>query len=259
MAQIFQILFYQPILNVLIWLYNVLPGNDIGIAIIALTFIVKGILWPFTAQQIKQQRAMQLLQPKVDEIRKRLKDDKDAQAKELMELYKKDKVNPASSCLPLLIQLPVFWGLFRALRDGLAGRSLQLLYPFVAHPAAVNPIFLGLMDLSKPNYILAVLAGAIQFVQSWQIMRRPALTTEPPKELRDKKGAKDEDMSAIMNKQMMYIMPIVTVFIGISLPGGLTLYWLTMSLLMVVQQTLFLRKPTPPTTPQIAPPTPSQG
>lgn len=254
MTNIFTTLIFQPILNVLIWFYNVLPGADFGIAIIALTILVKLVLYPFTVSQIKQQRALQDLQPKIDEVRKRLKDDKEGQAKELMELYKREKVNPAASCLPLLIQLPVFIGLFRALKDGLASRSLSLLYPFVANPGTINHMFLNAVDLSKPNYVLAVLAGAVQFWQSWQILRRPALTTEPPKELRDKEGAKDEDMAAIMNKQMMYIMPFVTIFVGISLPGGLTLYWLVMSLLTVAQQALFLRKPKPPTTPQIAQP-----
>jgi YidC/Oxa1 family membrane protein insertase len=107
---IFTTLVVQPILNLLVALYNFLPGNDLGIAIILLTIIVKAILYPLTMAQIKQQRALQSLQPKVDEIRKRLKDDKEAQAKELTELYKREKVNPASSCLPLLIQLPFFIG-----------------------------------------------------------------------------------------------------------------------------------------------------
>jgi len=243
---LFTTIVYQPILNLLIWLYNVIPGTSIGYAIIALTVLVKLVLYPLTAQQIKQQRALQELQPKMDEIRARLKDDKDAQAKELMELYRKEKVNPAASCLPLLIQLPVFIGLFSALKDGLAAKSLNLLYPFVANPGTLNPIFLGFVDLSKPNYVLAVLAGAIQFVQSWQIMRRPAITAKPPAEVKDAKGAQDESMAAMMNKQMMYMMPIVTVLIGISLPGGLTLYWLVMSVLTVGQQALFLRKPRAP-------------
>lgn len=252
MGALFQTLILQPILNLLIWLYNVLPGNDIGLAIIVLTIIVKIILYPFSAAQIKQQRALQELQPKMAEIRKRLKDDKDAQAKELMALYKQEKVNPASSCLPLLIQLPVFIGLFEALRDGLASRGLQLLYPFVANPGSINIMFLGIVDLSKPNYVLAILAGVVQFWQSWQIMRKPSAATPPPDEVKDSEGAKDEDMAAMMNKQMMYMMPIVTVFIGFSFAGGLTLYWMVMSLFTVAQQALFLRKPQPPTTPQIA-------
>lgn len=252
MGALFQLIITQPILNLLIWLYNVIPGSDIGLAIIALTILVKLILYPFSMAQIKQQRAMQQLQPKIDEVRKRLKDDKDAQAKELMELYKKEKLHPASSCLPLLIQLPIIYGLFAVLRQGLASSGLSMLYPFVANPGSINHVFLGFIDLSKPNYVLAVLAAGVQFVQTWQIMRRPAITTEPPASVRDKEGAKDEDMAAIMNKQMLYIMPVVTIFIGISLPGGLTLYWLVTNLLTVIQQTLLLRKPTPPTTPQIA-------
>ena len=97
MISLFNTFIFQPILNLLIWLYNVLPGNDMGLAIIALTVIVKLVLYPFSAAQIKQQRALQELQPKIDEVRKRLANDKEGQAKELM-AYKKEKVNPASSC-----------------------------------------------------------------------------------------------------------------------------------------------------------------
>lgn len=246
MTSLFNTVIYQPILNLLIWLYNVIPGSDMGLAIIALTIIAKLVLYPFTAAQIKQQKALQDIQPKIEEIRKRLKDDKEGQAKELMELYKKEKVNPASSCLPLLVQLPIFIGLFRALKDGLSSHSLNLLYPFVANPGTVNNMMFGLVDLSKPNIVLAILAAGVQFVQSKQIMKKPSPATPPAPEVAGSEGAKDEGMAAIMNKQMLYIMPLVTVFIGLSLPGGLTLYWLVMSVLTVVQQSIFLRKPVPP-------------
>ncbi len=246
MTQLFETILVQPIVNLLIWLYNVLPGGDLGFAIIVLTIIVKAILYPFTVAQIKQQRALQEIQPKIEEIRARLKDDKEAQAKELMDLYRKEKVNPASSCLPLLIQLPIFIGLFQALRDSLASRGLNLLYPFVANPGSINHIFLGIVDLSKPSIPLAVIAGAIQFVQSWQMMKKPSPTTPPPTEVEGAPAAKDESMAAMMNKQMMYIMPIMTIVIGFSLPGGLALYWGVMSALTVAQQAWMLRRPTPP-------------
>ncbi len=246
MSSIFTSFIVQPILNLLVWLYGVVPGNDLGLAIILLTVLVKAVLYPFTMAQIKQQRALQELQPKIDEVRSRLKDDKEAQAKELMELYKREKVNPASSCLPLLIQLPVFIGLYRALRVGLSSQELNLLYPFVPNPGTIHTMMFGFLDLAKPQIVLAVLAGAVQFWQSWQILRKPSPTTPPPSEVANTDGAKDEGMAAAMNKQMMYVMPIVTVFIGISLPGGLTLYWLIMSLLTVAQQAFFLRKPEPP-------------
>ncbi|MBI4138692.1 membrane protein insertase YidC [Candidatus Uhrbacteria bacterium] len=249
MSSIFTTVLVQPILNLLVWLYNAIPGNDLGIAIILLTIAVKVVLHPFTRAQIKQQRALQDLQPKIEEVRQRLKDDKDAQAKELMELYKREKVNPASSCLPLLIQLPIFIGLYRALSQGLDSKGFNLLYPFVANPGTIDTLMFGVIDLAKANYPLAVLAGAVQFWQSWQILRKPSPTTPPPPEVDAAPGAKDESMAAAMNKQMMYVMPLVTVFIGISLPGGLTLYWLVMSLLTVAQQALFLRKPKPSNAP----------
>jgi YidC/Oxa1 family membrane protein insertase len=104
----------------------------------------------------------------------------------------------------------------------------------------------GVVDLSKPNIVLAVLAGAVQFWQSRQLLKKPSPTTPPPAEVAKTEGAQDESMAAAMNKQMTYIMPVVTIFIGISLPGGLTLYWLVMSLLTVAQQAIFLRRPLPP-------------
>jgi len=116
----------------------------------------------------------------------------------------------------------------------------------VANPGTIHTMLFGLVDLSKPNIVLAVAAGAVQFYQSWQIFRKPNLTNQPPAEVKETKAASDESMAAAMNKQMMYLMPIMTVIIGISLPGGLTLYWLTMSALTVAQQALFLRKPQPP-------------
>lgn len=251
-GNIFNVIFFQPILNLLVWLYVTVPGQDIGIAIILLTVVIKILLYPLTHVQIKQQRGMQELQPKIEEIRLRLKDDKEKQAAELMELYKKDKVNPAMSCLPLLVQLPIFIALFHALQVGLKSEGLNMLYPFVANPMTINAMFLGLFDLTKPNYVLAILAGLVQFWQTKQILKPPAATvTPPPSDVAKTPGAKDESMTAIMNKQMMYMMPIMTVVIGFSLPGGLTLYWLTMSLLTVAQQHFVLKKMPPKIEPQL--------
>ena len=247
MGNIFHVLVTQPILNALIWLYDVLPGHDIGFAIIALTILVKALLHPFTVAQIKQQRELQSLQPKIDEIRKTIKD-KEEQSKALMELYKKEKVNPAASCLPLLIQIPIFIGLFRAMRDGIAGTGLDALYSFVPKPAQINHQFLGIVDLAVPSLVLAVLAGAIQFYQSWQMMQQKGLTAPPPKEVEGTLTGKEESMAASMNKQMMYMMPVVTILAGAKFPAGLALYWVVMSALTVLQQAVFLKKPVPPKT-----------
>lgn len=248
----FTTLFLQPLFNLLIGLYNVLPGHDLGLAIIALTFLVKLVLWPFTALQIKQQRALQAIQPKIEEIRKTYKDNKEEQGRQLMALYSREKVNPASSCLPLLIQIPIFIGLYRALSQGLGVIDPGLLYGFVDNPGTIRPVFMGILDLTKASPILAIAAALVQFLQSRQMMKNmPATVTPPPAEVADKPVAQDENMAAMMNKQMMYTMPVLTAFIGFSLPAGLTLYWFVMSVLSVVQQWWIMRALPPRIVPQL--------
>lgn len=237
-SYIYNLIFYQPIFNFLVWLYDVIPGHDIGLAIIALTIAIRVILFPLFYQSIRSQKALQDIQPKITELRKKYKDDQQKQAAELMNLYKAEKVNPFSSCLPLLIQFPFLIAVYQAFRQGLLSQSLNVLYPFVANPGVINPISLGYFNLAKPSVILAVLAGAAQF---WQA--RMMITKRPPviggKEI---EGSKDEKMTAAVNKQMLYFMPIFTVIIGISLPAGLALYWLFTTLLMALQQLWMFRR-----------------
>lgn len=253
MSHLFTLIFLQPILNLLVWLYNVIPGHDIGIAIIVLTILIKTLLYPLTVRQIRQQRALQEIQPKIEEIRTKYKDQKEEQARELMALYSREKVNPTSSCLPLLVQLPIFIALYRALSLGLSSKSLTLLYPFVANPQFIDTKLFGTFDLSHPAPVLAIAAAVVQFFQTRQMMKPPAATiAPPPPEVAGTEGAKDEGMAAMMNKQMMYMMPIMTAVIGFSLPGGLTLYWLVMSLLTVLQQWWLMKRTPPRMEPQLS-------
>lgn len=234
MGYLFQVIFYQPILNLLVFLYNILPGHDIGLAIIIMTILIKLLLLPLSKQSIKSQKALQEIQPKIEELKKKHAANKEAQAKALMELYKQEKVNPLSSCLPLLIQLPFFWAVFQVFNNGLAGKSLELVYSFINRPTTINPVSFGLLDLSKPNVILAILAGLAQYWQTKMLStKRPAIKTE---------AAKDEEMTAIINKQMIYFMPALTVFIGLTFPGGLALYWLVTTLLTALQQLYLFKK-----------------
>jgi len=155
MNTFFQTIFYQPILNLLVFLYNTF--GDLGLAIIFLTLIVKLILFPLSKKSIKSQKSLQELQPKIDELKKKHKDDKQAQSVALMALYKENKVNPFSSCLPLIIQLPFFFAIFRVFKDGFAQNHLDLLYPFVNNPEIINTVTLNFFDLSERNVILAIL------------------------------------------------------------------------------------------------------
>lgn len=233
----FQTLLIEPLFNLLVFLYETLPGSDMGLAIIALTILIKLALWPLMNASLKSQKALQEIQPKVAEIKTKYKDDKEAQAKAMMEMYQKEKVNPFSSCLPLLIQFPILIALYRVLLNGFDPAALSMLYDFIPNPGEINNMFLGFLDLSVPSVWLAVLAGAFQF---WQT--RMLTSKHPPKAVADKEGAKDEAMLAAMNKSMLYFMPAVTVLIGASLPGGLSLYWVTVTVFSLVQQWMVLGK-----------------
>ncbi len=227
-TSLFNEFFYQPLFNGLIFLYNVIPGHDFGVAIIAFTLIIKAVLYPLNQKAIKSQKALQEIQPKIKEIQQKYKNNKEAQGRALMELYKTNKSNPASGCLPLLAQFPVLIALFYVFRDGLNPEKLNALYSFVTHPGAIDNMFFGLIDLSKRNFVLAFLAGAAQFVQS--------------KMMAPKNSSGGSDFAMAMNKQMLYIFPVITVWFAASFPAGLALYWLTMTVFGILQQYFVVRK-----------------
>ncbi len=235
----FQTIFYQPVFNLVIFLYDIIPGHDLGVAIILLTIFIKIILLPLSKKSIKSQKSLQDLQPKINEIKKKYANKKEEMGRAMMNIYKENKVNPLSSCLPLIIQLPFLIAVFRVFRNGFENGALNLVYPFIVKPESMNYIAFGFLDLSIRSVPIAVLAGLAQFWQSKMMIRkRPEIKTP---------GAKDEDMMAIMNKQMVYLMPAITIFIAMSFPAGLALYWLTTTVLTGLQQ-LYIFKQQPATT-----------
>jgi len=235
-SSLFHGVLYQPIFNVFVWLYNVLPAHDVGFVILVITIVIRLLLYPLTTSSIKAQKSMQDIQPKMEEVKKKYKDDKQKQSTELMKLYKNNKVNPFSSCLPILIQLPILIALYMVLRDGLNSNNLaENLYPFISNPGIINSFTLGFVDLKVASPVLAILAGAAQYWQARMMLKKKAPAQAGA-------GAKDENMAAMMSKQMMYMMPALTVIIGMSLPAGLTLYWFLSTLLMGVQQFVTFKK-----------------
>ncbi len=234
MSQLFHVLVYQPIYNALIFLYNVIPGHDLGLAIVLLTLAIRFLLYPVAQKQIKSQKKLQELQPEIKRIQAKYKGDKEKQGRALMDFYKEKKVNPASGCLPLVIQIVFFIALYRAFIAGLNFSSgCQDLYGFVACPASVNVKFFGLLDLAKPNIVLAAVAAAGQFVQTKMMMVPTPASGGPQK----------DDFAAVMNKQMLFIGPILTLFIGLKFPAGLAVYWIVNTLFAIVQQYLIMKKP----------------
>ncbi|GCE19150.1 YidC/Oxa1 family membrane protein insertase [Dictyobacter kobayashii] len=249
---LFNIIFTFPIFNGLILLYHLF--GDFGLSIVVLTLIIKLILFPLTLQQLKSTKATQALQPQMQEIRQKYAKDQQAQAAALQTLYKEYGVNPLAGCLPLVVQLPVLYGLYYALSTGLRTNKLAdinaHLYPFVPHFTALpkltfdwfawlsflNPIlhvtwsWTFPLNAPDPSHVLPILAGLATFV---------SLRMSQPKQVAtatngNKPAAVDATQQSM--KMMQYIMPLFTVFIGWSFPSGLALYWTISSMFQAVQQ-----------------------
>lgn len=239
----FFVIFYQPIYNLLVWCYDTIPGSDVGVAIVAVTVIVKLVTYPLTYKSLKSQKELQEIQPKIEELKEQYKDDKEKLAKEMMAVYAEHKVNPMASCLPLLVQLPIFIALYQVMRDGLGAVKAEALYGFVANPNMIDSVSFGVLDLAKISIPLAILAGLAQYLQAKVMMAK-----RPAKAVRKDPPAKDEDMLVQMNRMMLYFMPAMTIFIGVtSLPGGVMLYWFVTTILTFAMYKWALRgSDTPP-------------
>lgn len=219
--------FYQPLLNILIFLYQEVSFYDFGIAIILLTFLVRIVLFPLFYKSSKSQTIIQRLQPALKKIQHDHKGNREKLAQATMELYKKNKVNPFSGILLLIVQLPILFALFKLFRD-LSDLPLNDLYGFVSRPEYLNPQFLHLIDLGKSNIFIVILAAIAQYFQG--------NLTSPKIE----KG-KELTPAEKIGRQMILFGPFITVVFLISLPSALGFYWLATSVFSVIQQ-LYINK-----------------
>jgi YidC/Oxa1 family membrane protein insertase len=233
-AHFFTIILYAPIYNLLIFLVDILPGGDIGLAVIIVTIIVKLIIMPLTISALRTSRAMQAIQPEFKALQEKYKDDKETQAKETFALYKKYKINPFASILTLFIQLPVVIALYYVFRHEVVKFDPSVLYSFVKVPAAISNNFLGFFPLTPHNIILAALAAATQFLQARYAMPVPAAGTG---------GSASEQFNRSMAIQMRYILPIMIGGVAFISPGAIALYFITTALFTLAQELLIRKMP----------------
>ncbi len=219
----FQYIFYRPILNLLIFFYDTIAVHNLGLAIILVTLLIRFVLFPFFHKGAKQQMLMQRIQPKVKKIQEEHKKDMTKQSEALMALYKEHGINPFSSFLLLLIQLPILIALYWAVRSGLGSGAIVGLYSFVPAPQTINTLFLGFINLATPSITLILLAAVAQYFQArLAIYKQPAGQALSPAEK--------------IARQMSFIGPIMTIVIFYGLPAAVGLYWLVASLFSIVQQ-----------------------
>ncbi|MFA5173211.1 MAG: YidC/Oxa1 family membrane protein insertase [Candidatus Paceibacterota bacterium] len=214
---------YRPLLNALVFIYDFISFEDLGLAVILLTVFIRLILFPLFHKGSKNQAIIQKIQPKIKEISDNFKDNKEEQVKRIMEIYKENKINPFSGILLLLIQLPILLALFHVFYYGLSSTdSFSLLYSFVPKPESFNFSFLGLINLKEPSIIVVVLAAAFQYFQGW--LSLPA------------SRGKSQNPAEDLGKKMVLIGPFLTFFILYSLPSVVGLYWITTSIFSSLQQ-----------------------
>ncbi len=239
----FEAIIVKPLLNALFLLYTAIPGHDFGLAVIALTLVVRFALYPLAKKQLHSQKALTEIQPEINRLKEKYKDDPKVFQAKTMELYKEKEINPFGSCLPTLLQFPFLIGLFYVFlkfQDSAFltfgdGGILNQIYPwvkdfgfvksFIGSVEAVNTVSFGLVDLAQPNVIIGVVAGALQFVQSKMLA--------PKKQEGDKTN---------MATQMTYLFPILTVVIAVRLPAALPVYWSTTTLFAIIQQYLIIHR-----------------
>lgn len=264
---IFDLLIVQPIFNLLIGLYSVIPGGDFGVSLIIFTVIVRFALFPLVKKQLHQTQAMKKLQPELVRIKKQAKGDKQLESRQMLELYKKHDVNPFRSIGILIVQLPIFIGLYSVIqiftlhRDQIAKftygfmENIGPVKHLIEHPDQFNEKLLGLVDLTKTAVsnghvdifliLLAVVAAGTQYIMSKQTMPQ----AENKKRLRDVmseaadgKQADQSEMNAIVMGKMVKVLPFFMFFIMISVPGALALYYAVSNLVAVAQQSYLLKK-----------------
>lgn len=230
-ASLYTAVFYQPVFNILILLYNVIPGKDLGVSIILLTAMFRAAMLPLSMKAAITQKKFAELQPRVKEIQEKFKGNKDQQARELLALYQKEKVNPFAGILPLLIQIPILLALFQVFGKGLSAENFSGLYWFVQNPVHLNPMFLGFLDLQARSLWIGVVAAVLQFVQSKQMMPKPSAN-----------APKKNDFASSMQNSMVYFSPLLTLLILPQLPAAVGLYWITTSVFSIWQQGYISRK-----------------
>ncbi len=205
---------YIPIYSALVFVIDMIPGGDVGIALVIVTIIVRALLFPLAVKTSKAQKVLREIQPKLDEIKKKYTDQREM-AEKTMALYREHNVSPFSAILIPLIQIPVIIGLYVVFANGgLPTITPEYLYSFVPVPTIVSMHFLGMIDMASKSLILAIFAGITQYIYA-QSMPKPIEQAEP---------SFASDFAKGMHVQMTYVLPFIIGFVAYSISAAVALY-----------------------------------
>lgn len=227
-SSFFHIVFYNPIYNALVAFIALVPGSDVGIAVIFLTIAIRLILLPFSLSAARAQRTMKLLEPKIKELKEKHKGNKEKEALETLALYREAQVNPFASILTVLIQIPVLLALYWVfLNESFVIVDAARLYAFTPTPHSVSLLFLGLVSVTGKSVFLAIGAGITQFFQAHIALSGTASSPSS--------GAQS-DFQKVMNMQLKYVFPFLIALISYTTSGAVALYFITTNLAGVLQE-----------------------
>jgi YidC/Oxa1 family membrane protein insertase len=237
-SYIWHTFFFDPIYNLVVFFIDIVPGGDVGVAIIASVFVVKTILMPLAIRAAKTQRVMKEIEPKLKAIKEEFKDDREGQAKAMMEVYRSVEVNPFASIFLLFLQIPILIALYLAVNSGggvpLPAINVDALYSFVMAPVNVSMDFLGLINITERSVLLAVAAGVSQYIYTSMTLPKLAPKTS------DTPNMKEEFMRN-MHLQMKYVMPVIIGVIAYTISAAIALYFLVSSVVGIGQE-YFIKK-----------------
>lgn len=230
LSAIYTEVLWRPLFNGLVWLYISLPVRDLGLAIIVLTAATRLLLTPFLWKGQKAQKELGRIQPEIQAVQEKFKNNREAQGKALMELYARHRVNPFSGCLVLLVQFPVLIALFQVFQSGFDTTQFSYLYSFVSRPDAINPWTFGVFDLSAGDWRMGIAAAATQYVQA------RLLTTTVKRSVGSQGG-----FAQMLQTQTLYIFPVLVFAWSFVFPAALTLYWTAMNVFGILQELIAAR------------------
>lgn len=268
MYETFQLLVIQPIFNLLVFVYSLLPGHNFGLALIIFTIIIRLLLWPLVKKQLHQTKAMRKLQPEITKIKKATKGNRQKESVMLMELYKERGINPLAAFPTLIVQLIVLIGLYSGLTKVLKDPHslVDFTYPVLRDNlgwldtlskdiSKFDNTLLGFIDLGQAAlgpkgfyfgaFVLVAGSALAQYYQAKQLL--PEVQDKRGlrailKEAGEGKSADQSEVSAAVSRGTIYLLPLVVFVFTINLPAALSLYWLAGGIVAFIQQTIVLNR-----------------
>ncbi|MEX0919417.1 MAG: YidC/Oxa1 family membrane protein insertase [Parcubacteria group bacterium] len=231
MSFIYHTLFFDPLYNILIVLFNIIPLLDAGFAVVVLTIIVRLIIFPLSKKAIYTQVKMAEIGPEINEIKEKYKNNAEEQARKTLALYKEKGVNPFSGIFVIIIQLPIIFALYQIFLH-FPEVNTAVLYSFISAPEYISPTFLGVIDITAKSVVLALLAAFTTFLQIRISMKGQSKPTGT---------SFGDNLTRSMQTQMKYVFPVIVFFIAYSISGVIALYFLTTNIFSVTQE-YFIRK-----------------